>query len=96
MHWNVFVALKPVWTSSILFDAKRGPLNTSLSCLISCLMSAPALDNQSTLRERCSFQQCCICRNHAARLLVNMSIHSWFVYLFNVILTLLCCRLCSG
>ena len=29
MYWNVSVALKCVWTSSILFDAKRGPLKTS-------------------------------------------------------------------
>ena len=31
VYWNVSVALKCVWTSSILFDAKRGPLKTSVS-----------------------------------------------------------------
>ena len=31
MYWNVSVALKCVWTSSILFDAKRGPLKISVS-----------------------------------------------------------------
>ena len=31
MYWNVSVALKCVWTSSILFDAKRGPFKTSVS-----------------------------------------------------------------
>ena len=31
MYWNVSVALKCVRTSSILFDAKRGPLKTSVS-----------------------------------------------------------------
>ena len=31
MYWKVSVALKCVWTSSILFDAKRGPLKTSIS-----------------------------------------------------------------
>ena len=31
MYWNVSVAFKCVWTSSILFDAKRGPLKTSVS-----------------------------------------------------------------
>ena len=31
VYWNVSVTLKCVWTSSILFDAKRGPLKTSVS-----------------------------------------------------------------
>ena len=31
VYWNVSVALKCVWTSSILFDAKTGPLKTSVS-----------------------------------------------------------------
>ena len=31
VYWHVAVALKCVWTSNILFDAKRGPLKTSLS-----------------------------------------------------------------
>ena len=31
VYWNVSVALKCVWTSSSLFDAKRGPLKTSVS-----------------------------------------------------------------
>ena len=31
MYWKVSVALKCVWTSSILFDAKRRPLKTSVS-----------------------------------------------------------------
>ena len=31
VYWNVSLALKCVWTSSILFDAKRGPLKTSVS-----------------------------------------------------------------
>ena len=31
MYWNVSVALKCVWTSSTLSDAKRGPLKTSVS-----------------------------------------------------------------
>ena len=30
-YWNVSVALKCVWTSRIYFDAKRGPLKTSVS-----------------------------------------------------------------
>lgn len=30
VYWNVSVALKCVWTSNILFDAKRGPLKTSV------------------------------------------------------------------
>ena len=34
--WNVSVALKCVWTSSILFDAKRGPLKTSVSKKTAC------------------------------------------------------------
>ena len=36
MYWNVSVALKCVWTSSILFDAKRGPLKTSVSRKTAC------------------------------------------------------------
>ena len=31
MYWNVSVTLKCFWTSSILFDAKRGSLKTSVS-----------------------------------------------------------------
>ena len=31
MYWNVSVALKCFWTSSTLFEAKRGPLKTSVS-----------------------------------------------------------------
>ena len=31
MYWNVSIALKCVWTSSILFDARHGPLKTSVS-----------------------------------------------------------------
>ena len=36
VYWNVSVALKCVWTSSILFDAKRGPLKTSVSKKTAC------------------------------------------------------------
>ena len=31
MYWNVSVALKCVWTLSMLFDAKRGPWKTLVS-----------------------------------------------------------------
>ena len=31
VYWNVAVALTCVWTSNILFHAKRGPLKTSVS-----------------------------------------------------------------
>ena len=31
VYWNVSVALKFVWKLNILFDAKRGPLKTSVS-----------------------------------------------------------------
>ena len=31
MYWNVSVALKCVWTSSILYDTEHGPLKISVS-----------------------------------------------------------------